>query len=346
MEGEPDPAQLAVVEMLDQLASDLCAPRQSWWQQLRSKPSGSLRGVYLWGGVGRGKTFLMDLFFDQLEITAKKRAHFHRFMRDVHARLGEIKDASDPLEIVASEIAESARIVCFDEFFVSDIGDAMILGRLLDKLFARQVTLIATSNIPPAELYADGLQRARFLPAIALLEKHCRVVEIGNSTDYRLRTLQDAGVYTVESEQSGATRLQNVLEQLAGGRPPATHSITVHGRDIEIQGLTADAAWFSFSALCEGPRSTADYILLANRFATVLVNSVPPMDDLQNDAARRFIALVDELYDRRVNLVISSNVALNDLYTGRRLKFEFERTRSRLTEMQSSKYLALARRQD
>ncbi len=342
--GERDPAQLAAVESLSRLQRALDAPGPSWWRRAIGRTETAVTGVYLWGGVGRGKTFLMDLFFDELRVKQKRRVHFHRFMRDVHAHMTQIGEGRDPLEKVATRIAESVRVICFDEFFVSDIGDAMILGRLLEKLFARGVVLVATSNIPPASLYKDGLQRARFLPAIALLETHCEVVELASSTDYRLRTLTDAGIYSTECGADSDRRMAGLLEQLAAGRPPITDAIAVHGREIEIRGRTVDAAWFDFAALCDGPRSAADYILLANRFSTIMISDVPVLDDTRNDSARRFIALVDELYDRRVNLLLCAHAAVDALYVGQKLKFEFERTRSRLIEMQSRDYLASAKR--
>lgn len=308
---------------------------------LRKSP-GIVRGLYLWGDVGRGKTFLMDLFFETLTIPDKKRIHFHRMMCEVHDRLNAAAGEEDPLDVVAAEISREIRVLCFDEFFVSDIGDAMILGRLLDGLFRRGVTLIATSNSPPSELYRDGLQRERFLPAIKLLEKNTRIIQLDAGTDYRLRLLQLEGTYFCDQDEDAEQRLLHCFQQIASGRMEEKTAIDVLGRSIRTNGVADGVVWFDFSELCEGPRSQNDYIEIARSYQTVIISNIPALTIEHDDAARRFIALVDEFYDRHVKLILSSAATVDSLYQGKRLKFEFERTRSRLIEMQSNKYLHLA----
>jgi cell division protein ZapE len=297
------------------------------------------RGLYLWGGVGRGKTFLVDLFYEQLPIDQKRRVHFHRFMGEVHARIRDLGERSDPLAEVAAGYAASLRVLCLDEFFVSDIGDAMILGRLLEQLFARGVLLVTTSNTEPGNLYRDGLQRARFLAAIALLQRHCVVLHLQSPHDYRLRSLTQAPTYHfplgVEADAAvEACYLRLTADYTRDGEP-----LRINGREIEMIDSAEGVAWFEFAALCEGPRAVADYIEIARDFHTVIVANVPQFDPLREDAALRFVHLVDEFYDRNVNLILSAMAAPAALYRGQRHGFAFERTVSRLIEMQSETYL-------
>ena len=342
---QADDAQLAVVELLERRSRKLIKKRStSWFAKLTGRRRAGVRGVYLWGGVGRGKTFIMDLFFDALPIEQKYRAHFHRFMRYVHDALGEHRDTEDPLALVADDFAASYRLLCLDEFFVSDITDAMILGRLLDALFSRGVTLVTTSNSPPAELYRDGLQRSRFLPAIALLERCCEVVNVDAGTDYRLATLTAGRTYLDSGLATTAAELAARFEQLAPGRYGAGEPLDIEGRPIDTVRRGQSVVWFTFTALCEGPRSQNDYISIARRFQTVVISDIPVLGTDEDDAARRFVALIDEFYDRRVKLVASAAAPPDALYTGKRLAFEFERTASRLIEMQSQAYLAEAHR--
>ena len=301
-----------------------------------------VKGLYFHGGVGRGKTYIMDTFYECLPLENKHRTHFHRFMQMVHGRLTALKGQKNPLEQVAADIADSARVLCFDEFFVSDIGDAMILGRLLEHLLEAGVVLIATSNIHPDGLYANGLQRERFLPAIALLHKHTEIVELEGGTDYRLRALKQACLYFsplgAEAEQS----LQSAFTRLAPEHADAQvgGEIGVLGRSLPVRQVADDVVWFDFDELCDGARSAYDYIELAKVYHAVVLGNVPQMDSAQDDVARRFVSLVDELYDRHVKLILSAAVPLPDLYIGQGLAFVFERTRSRLLEMQSEEYLA------
>ena len=338
-----DESQRAVVEILADLQRRLEAAGDKgngWLDRLRRRrAAGPVTGLYLWGGVGRGKTFLMDLFYANLATEQKKRVHFHRMMSDVHARLKAHRDTEYPLDRVAASLADGLRVLCFDEFFVNDIGDAMILAGLLDGLFKRGVTLVTTSNSPPADLYRNGLQRERFLPAIRLIETHTQVVELDGVTDYRLRLFESAGTYLPASERDVDRRLADYFCRIAPGATETGRVLDVLGRPIRTVRTAKGVAWFEFDELCEGPRSQEDYIEIARCYQTVILTDVPVLDRTREDAARRFIALVDEFYDRRVKLILSAHADAQDLYRGERLRFEFERTRSRLSEMQSTEYL-------
>jgi len=297
-------------------------------------------GLYIWGSVGRGKTMLMDSFYEQLELPYKMRSHFHRFMHEVHDLLRQLKQRADPLDEVAERLAQKARVICFDEFFVNDIADAMILGTLLEALFRRGVTLVATSNVPPQELYKDGLQRQRFLPAIALLQQHTKVMELEAGVDYRLRVLERAEIYHYPLDEQADRNLNTYFKAIAPDAGNKAQPLSVNGREIPARRLADGVAWFDFQALCGGPRSQEDYIELSRCYQTVMLSAIPRLGRDNEDEARRFIALVDEFYDRNVKLICSAEAPLQEIYDGRRLKFEFERTRSRLQEMQSHEYLA------
>ncbi len=342
-----DPAQVEVIGRLEDLQTRLNThrPRRHGWRTLfrpkRHEDSAGVRGMYLWGGVGRGKTFLMDLFFETLKLKAKKRIHFHRMMHEVHDRLKALDNVEDPLDKVAQDIARDTRVLCFDEFFVSDIGDAMILGRLLDGLFRRGVTLVTTSNSKPDDLYRDGLQRQRFLPAINLLNQFTEVVNMDGDTDYRLRLLQKAGTYLAPNDASAFDRLSYFFDESASTEVRSNLDLDIYGRTIRARKCAKSIAWFQFEEICDGPRSQADYIEIARWYPSVIVSGVPQFDPSLENQARRFIALVDEFYDRRVKLILSADVEVNSLYRGGKLSFEFDRTVSRLIEMQSNEYLAL-----
>lgn len=307
----------------------------------RSEPREAVRGIYLWGGVGRGKTFLMDLFFESLAIREKRRVHFHRMMHEVHHRLKKLSLVEDPLDKVAAGIAQDTRVLCFDEFFVSDIGDAMILGGLLDGLFKRGVTLIATSNSRPDDLYKDGLQRQRFLSAINLINEFTDVVNMDGGTDYRLRFLQKAGTYLTPDDAVAAERLNYFFDESATTQIEADAELEINDRPIRARRCAKGVAWFRFTDICDGPRSQADYIEIARWYPSVIISGVPQFDVSRDDQARRFVSLIDEFYDRRVKLILSADVDVQNLYSGTRLSFEFDRVISRLTEMQSTEYLAL-----
>ena len=296
-------------------------------------------GLYLWGDVGRGKTFLMDLFFATLPLERKTRIHFHRMMGDVHDRLQAIVDTEDPLDQVAADIARQVKVLCFDEFFVSDIADAMILGRLFEGLFRRGVTLVATSNSRPADLYRNGLQRERFLPVIDLLETHTQVLELGGDTDYRLRLLQQAGTYLTPADDDADARLGHYFLEIASGDVVVGRVLDILGRGIRTERCAKGVAWFDFKDICDGPRSQQDYIEIARWYPTVIVSNIPVLTADQENQARRFVALVDEFYDRKVKLMVSAAAKIETLYAGPKLTFEFQRTTSRLIEMQSTAYL-------
>jgi cell division protein ZapE len=340
----PDPAQDAAVNALEDLRSRLIereapAARTRRWLALLCSPE-PVRGLYLWGGVGRGKTWLMDLFFASLPFAQRQRRHFHRFMYDVHTHLKGVDQKSAPLEAVAERIANEAHVLCFDEFFISDIADAMIVGGLLQGLFRRGVALVATSNLPPRQLYENGLQRERFLPAIALLERHTRAILVDSGTDYRLRDLTQAGTYLLSGAPDTAARLDALFDRLAGGEPRAAGTVQIEGRAIPTVREAGTAIWFDFAALCAGARSQNDYIEIARAYQTVILADVPQFDAAHENEARRFIALVDELYDHNVKLIVSAAAAPAELYHGESLGLEFERPASRLIEMQSAQYLA------
>ena len=340
-----DPAQELVVDRLAELQADLVTdmnPLRRVRRTLRipaREDCPGVPGLYLWGDVGRGKTFLMDLFFETLPLESKTRIHFHRMMGDVHDRLQAIVDTEDPLDQVAVDIARQVKVLCFDEFFVSDIADAMILGRLLDALFRRGVTLVATSNSRPADLYRNGLQRERFLSVIDLLETHTQVLELGGDTDYRLRLLRKAGTYLTPADDDADARLRHYFLEIASGDVVVGRVLDILGRGIRTERCAKGVAWFDFKDICDGPLSQQDYIEIARWYPTVIVSNIPVLTAAQENQARRFVALVDEFYDRKVKLMVSAAAKIETLYTGPKLTFEFQRTTSRLIEMQSTAYL-------
>ena len=307
--------------------------------KLMGRPAAPERGLYIWGGVGRGKTHLVDTFYDSLALERKLRVHFHRFMQRVHAALTQHSGAKNPLEVVADDIADEALVLCFDEFFVSDIGDAMILGGLIDALFRRGVTLVATSNIPPQELYRDGLQRSRFLPAISLLEQHLTVTHLEAATDYRFRTLQRADLWHVPHDRTAAEALSAYFSSLTGREAGDPRSVDINQRPLTLLADAPGVAWATFSTLCEEPRGAIDYVEMAREYHTVLIEQIPLLGRDKEDAARRFINLVDEFYDRNVKLIATAAEAPEALYDGSRLRFEFDRAVSRLQEMRTEEYL-------
>ena len=303
-------------------------------------PDATVPGLYLWGGVGRGKTFLVDLFYGTVPLPEKRRTHFHRFMREVHTNLREHAGERDPLAVIAKQWRRSLRLLVLDEFFVNDIGDAMLLGRLLQQLFAQGTILVTTSNSAPEALYQHGLQRARFEPAIELIQRHCKVLQLVSDTDYRLRALTRSPVYRAPLDAQSDAWLEQRWRELSGDTGQREGEIEIEGRRIPVRARSEGMAWFDFDTLCAGPRSATDYIEIAREFHTVLVGDIPRLDDERKDAARRLVTLIDELYDRHVNLVCSADAAPMDLYTGTALVGAFERTASRLIEMQSTDYLA------
>jgi len=357
---QTDEAQRSTVQKLDQLFHHYLIylnrpkPQLSRWQKLlgnKVKENNLPKGMYMWGGVGRGKTYLMDTFCSSIESSETSnnsrvmRVHFHRFMHRVHdelTRLGDIKSAgiSDPLEYVADTFKLEADIICFDEFFVSDITDAMILGTLFQALFKRGIVLVATSNIPPCDLYKNGLQRARFLPVIDMLEEHCQIVNVDSGIDYRLRTLEQAQIYHYPLDDIAERNLDKYYSQLTTEGQNTLCSIDINHRSIPVKKACDGVLFVSFEQLCQTNRSQNDYIELSRIYHTVLLSDVIKMDGQFDDAARRFIALVDEFYERNVTLIISAEVVMDELYSSGQLEFEFERCLSRLIEMQSHEYLA------
>lgn len=331
-----DPAQAAAVEALQDIQERLL---QSPPGLLRRKWT-PVRGLYLWGGVGRGKTYLMDCFHETLPFRRKRRIHFHRFMQEVHALRRRYRNRRDPLPLIAREMARD-RVLCLDEFSVSDVADAMILSRLTQSLFARGVTLIATSNVEPGRLYEGGLQRERFLPAIDRIKRHCRILRLDGGIDYRLRVLERAEIYHHPLDAAAQRNLNTYFHCIAPEPGTADAILEIYGRGIPARRLAEGVVWFDFDALCATPRSTADYTEIARCFHTVLLGGVPVMSADADDAARRFIHLVDEFYDRQVKLILSAAAPAEALYTGRRLAFEYRRSISRLHEMASHEYLAL-----
>ena len=337
-----DHAQIAALDRLQQLSDELLAfkaARKSALKRLFAAPEVP-RGVYLFGGVGRGKSLLMDSFFATVPIRRKVRVHFHAFMRDVHASLARLKEETDPLAKVAAHIASRYRLVCFDEFHVSDIADAMILGRLLSGLFDGGVVLVMTSNYAPDDLWPHGLMRERFLPAIALIRQRLDMVEVDAGVDYRLRTLEHVQTFHVPAGQAADAAMSRSFEAMRGGADEASE-LAIDGRVIAARRRAGSVIWFDFGVLCDGPRSQRDYLELARRFAVVFVSDIPRMGVDTADQARRFTWLIDILYDHRVKLVASAAVPADALYTQGPNAGEFPRTVSRLIEMRTHDYMAL-----
>lgn len=345
-----DAVQLAAVTYMDNLYHEIIKSQDSsgggWFSSLfKSKPV-MPKGLYMWGGVGRGKTWMMDMFYESLPIKRKMRMHFHHFMQRVQRELVALQGQADPLKKVADIIHQEAVVICFDEFFVSNVSDAMILGDLFSMLFDRGITLVATSNIEPSGLYKNGIHRDRFLPAIAQVEKHTTVMNIDAGIDYRLRLLKQAKLYSSPLADDTKDWLSERFDTLAGGQTISTSPIVIGGRNIDVIKRTETMLLADFRALCMQPRSAADFIEIANDFDTVMVDNVPALNDTLMDPTRRFIYLVDEFYDRRVKLLIRAEQSILTLYQGEKLAFEIERTRSRLLEMQSEEYLAEEHRLD
>lgn len=334
-----DPAQQAAANALADVAQALQRRNPGLLGRLRRGPREDTPGLYLWGGVGRGKTWLMDLFFDTLPSTRKQRIHFHRFMQRIHHDLRGLGEVRNPLDAVARRWSREVDVLCLDEFFVSDIADAMLLAGLLQGLFERGVTLVTTSNVPPDDLYRNGLQRRKFLPAIDLLKRHARVMELPGDTDYRLRILERSDIFYCPNDAASESRMEDSFSRMAAECEMNT-VLQINGRPFRAHRRGDGVIWFGFDEVCVKPRGTADYVEIAYAFNTVFLSDIPQLGDDDADAARRFIALVDEFYDRNVKLLASAAVPADRLYQGRRLAFEFQRTASRLIEMQSHQYLA------
>jgi cell division protein ZapE len=339
-----DAEQLAAAERLDAVGAALVAagplPARTWLRRLRGVRRPPVRGLYLWGDVGRGKTWLLDLFFHALPFADKHRWHFHRFMQAMHGELDALKGTAEPMQRVAERLMGGARVLCLDELVVTDIGDAMLLAQLLRALIEQGVTLVTTSNAEPDDLYKDGIQRASFLPAIDLLKRHTVVLRLRGDTDFRLRYLEQVPIYLTPPGPAADERLAEEFRRLAPDTAETDGSIEVYGRLVPFRRRADDCAWFDFEALCGPPRSQNDYIELARCHHTVILSDVPVLDGSADDRARRLVHLVDEFYDRNVKLILSAAAPPEKLYCGERLAFEFRRTASRLKEMQSREYLA------
>ena len=329
-----DKEQAKLLEKFNHLNESLTKRSKSWFGQKK------IKGLYIRGEVGRGKTQMMDIFFETLNIQEKKRVHFHRFMKILHDDLDKISAQKDPLKKVAKEISKKTKVLCFDEFYVEDIGDAMLLGRFINELFENKVTLITTSNTHPDNLYKDGLHRSRFLPAIKSIKENCEIYELNSAQDYRLRTLEQLEIFIIGKGDHGIKELESNFTELTNGEFQDGQKIKILGREINTIKLAQGSLWVSFKEICEGPRSAKDYIEVCSEFHTLFVSNVPIMKGSNDDSARRFIALVDECYERNVNLILSMETELEQIYSGERLLEPFKRTISRLEEMRSKEYLS------
>ena len=343
-----DPAQERTLDRFQDLHQRLLGPvpRPTLWQRLLRRRAGPVRGLYLWGGPGRGKTYLMDCFFESLPFAEKRRVHFHRFMLEIHAALDTLPKTPNPLPIVAQRLAKQYRVLCLDEFHVTDVADAMLLAGLLEGLFARCVTLVATSNTAPDELYRDGLQRERFLPALSLLKAHTRVHQMDGERDFRLELLQESGTYRVADGKSDRSWMDDHLRALAAVEPRRDVGLRFSGRELRASAVADDIVWFDFEELCLRPRSVRDYIEIAREFHTLLLHGVPYFDEEGDEAALRFMHLIDALYDHGVKCIVVAAASPPGLYLGARHKQAFKRTASRLTEMSGESYLARPHRPD
>ena len=342
----PDEAQAEAVRELERVWQELLNRYKASKKAFRRfRRQTSPRGVYMWGGVGRGKTWLMDQFYESIPFRRKTRMHFHHFMQFVHKELNKLSGQRNPLDLVADQIYKEAVIICFDEFFVSNVTDAMILSDLFQKLFQRGITLVATSNIAPDGLYRDGIHRDRFIPTIEAVKQHCVVLNVDAGVDYRLRVLKQAQLFKTPLTHEHNLWITDRFTALTQSQTVSEQSIIINNRIVETLGHTEDVLWCEFSELCLKPRSPADFIQIANIYNTVLVSNVPHLTDHLSEGTRRFVYLVDEFYDRGVKLLLTSEDHIIEIYQGQKLAFEIERTRSRLLEMQSDEYLQAAHRQ-
>ena len=336
-----DSAQAKAIEYLDRLWVELMMFKRKRNRFLgRSLRSPQLpKGLYFYGGVGRGKSFLMDAFYGCLPYRRKRRVHFHAFMAEIHHRLGELKGEKDPLKSVAAEIAKETRVLCFDEFHVSDIADAMILGRLLENLFQEGVVLVATSNYAPSELYPQGQNRSSFLPTISLIEDKLTVLNVDGGEDYRLRTLKPAEVFYIPINSENEQKLADLFSKMTSGKVKQPVKIIINDRELECNARSDKAIWFDFRALCFGPRSQADYLYLAEHYEIVFISGIEKLNSSERSEARRLTWLIDVFYDYRVKFCATSEVSAEEIYTEGDFAEEFVRTVSRMVEMQSEEYL-------
>lgn len=335
---------IALLDGLQVLLTGQPAQVSNWWQKITGSRASNdkVSGLYFWGGVGRGKTFLMDIFYQCLPFEEKRRFHFHHFMNQIHLDLKQVSAKTNPLETVARDLASNIKVLCLDEFVITDIADAMIMSGLLKALFKQGVILVTTSNCPPKNLYRDGLQRTRFSPAIDLISEHCQIVNLDGGQDYRLMGLQQTDLYTVPHSPAVLNEVKRYLSQHVQPIQLSSESLSINGRELQFQFCSEDTVWFNFEELCKTNRSQNDYLEIARLFNTLILTDIEQMSHLSDDVARRFVLLIDVLYDHHVILICSAAVLADQLYLGKRLAFEFERTVSRLTEMQSEQYLKQA----
>jgi cell division protein ZapE len=338
----PDAAQAQALESLQHLYEILAQTppsASSWWMRLTRTPPRAVRGLYLWGGPGRGKTHLIDSFFECLPFPHKRRVHFHPFMQEVHAQLKSLPHTPNPLRVVGRRMAEQWRVLCLDEFHVHDIADAMLLAGLLQALFDAGITLVATSNVAPDALYLEGLQRDRFLFAIDLLKAHTAILHLDSPVDFRCELLDRGGTYHVLEGAAGHAILARDFRRLVPVEAVYDQVLTLNQHAVPVVAVADDVIWFRFADLCEAPLWARDYLEIAQRYHTVFVSDIPRMDEGKDDAAKRFMHLIDAFYDHNVKLVATAQDAPENLYRGRYLQFAFQRTVSRLAEMSSHRYL-------
>ena len=341
----PDEAQQQAIIQFQHLYQALNKeqPKTGLIERLLKRKPEPIKGLYIWGGVGRGKTYLMDHFFEALPFTEKRRVHFHRFMQEIHSQLKSLPKSPDPLAIIAKQQAEKIRLLCLDEFHVQDIGDAMLLAGFLKTIFKEGVTLVTTSNIAADDLYKNGLQRERFLPAIELIKQHTNELHLDGDKDYRTELLERTGTYHLSSADTDSLMKQQ-FQSLAPDNITMAATIHINKRDINTIALSDDVVWFDFQAICETPRSASDYLEIARDFHTVMISRTPRLCEAKDDVAQRFIHLIDALYDHGVKTIISAESKSSDIYSGQRHAFAFQRTTSRLQEMGSEEYLTKAHR--
>lgn len=324
---------MSLIEKLEQRIDDINNSSKIFNFKRKINP----KSLYIHGEVGRGKTFIMDLFFDNLNIKKKRRLHFHRFMNDLHSELHKLKGQKDPIKKIVNNLSKNYRILCFDEFFVEDIGDAMLLGKFMIELFSSKVCLIATSNIEPKNLYANGLQRKLFIPAIESIEKNCEIYFLNSDSDYRLRALEQTELFFMPLNEEAEKNMMIAFQSLSGPKEDDRSSIDILGRKIKFIKSSEGTIWFDFKDICSSPRSSADYIEISKEFHNILISNIPKINS--DDHARRFISLIDECYDRKVKVILSAETGFSDLYKRNKLIDKFKRTVSRLIEMQSKDYL-------
>ena len=340
----PDAAQVSCIQEFDRLWRDILADEtrtETLWNRLFSHNTpASIKGVYLWGGVGRGKTMLMDICYAAIKTRRKQRQHFHHFMLHIHKSLKKLKKSVDPLKILASDLAKHIKVLCLDEFHVNDITDAMLLHTLLKALITEGVVIVTTSNFKPGALYSDGLQRARFLPTIDLINSQTQVIKLDGHTDYRLKALQIEGTWHQPLNSASRKQMQNAFAKLSSHISWNNKSIEINNRKVAVLGQAEGAVWFDFKILCDSPRSQSDFIEIARQHHSVLLSNLPILTDQYNDAARRFLNLLDILYDHRVKLIASAAAPIEKIFSGEKLAFESKRATSRLFEMQTDAYLA------